>query len=206
MTDKEKEYLSVITPMFLKYGFRTIGVDDISKELGISKKTLYQTFKDKADIIQKAITRLIEEDQKTTCTIVQESENAIDEIIQTAKHISRKLEDLHPVVYYEAQKYYSTTFKAYQEHKKEFVFKMIKNNIERGVQEGLFRENVDTTIIAALFVHKIDLFIDRGDFEGKRFSFKQVYFEMIRYHIRGLASEKGRAYLKERIKQEEIDI
>lgn len=203
--EKKQEFLVQIIPLFLKYGFKSMGVDDISKELGISKKTLYQAFKDKNEIVYEAVSALMSQEENISCQIAETSENAIDEVIQMAKVITQKFEALHPSVRFEIAKYYPEAYKVFQRHKTEFVFSFIKNNIIRGIDEGLYRGNLNPNIISGLFVHKMELFLDRSGFGGKDYSFKEVYLEMIRYHIRGLASEKGRNYLRERIKDETLN-
>ncbi len=205
-SEKRYEYLEQIMRLFLKYGFKSVGVNDIAKELGISKKTLYQEFKDKNEIIEETVKAFMKLEETQTCHILEQSENAIDKIIQMAKAITARFEELHPSVHFEMEKYYPFAKKMFEKHKTEFVFGCIKDNIERGMQEGLYRKNLDSTILAGLFVHKMEIFMDREGFGGKKYSFHEVYLEMIRYHIRGLANENGRTYLIERIKKESIDI
>lgn len=203
---KKYDYLAQISKLFLKYGFKSVGVDDIAKELGISKKTLYQEFKDKNEIVMEVVKSFIAMEENATMCIANESINAIDEVIQMAKLISQKFEDLHPSIIFEINKYYPEAHKLFEKHKNEFVFSCIKRNLERGVKEKLYRRNLDPNIISGLFVNKMEIFMDREGFGGKKYSFPEVYFEMMRYHIRGIASEEGREYLKQRIKQLQIDL
>lgn len=206
ISEKRLEYLQNISQLFLKYGFKSVGVDDIAKELGISKKTLYKEFKDKNEIVFECIQFVISLEENSTCEIFDNSENAIDEIIEMSKVITVRFDELHPSVHFEVQKYYPQAFKLFTKHKTEFVFGCIKKNVERGIKEGFYRKSLDANIIAGLFVHKMELFMDRDGFGGVKYSFQEVYLEMIRYHIRGLASEAGRTYLRERIKNETINI
>lgn len=205
-SEKKIEYLKVITQLFMKYGFKSIGVDDIARELGISKKTLYQEFKDKNDIVEQVISDLVGKEQQETCEISDNSVNAIDEIIHISKKIGGKYQETQPSIVYELQKYYPSAWKIFQNHKTNHVFKRIKANLDRGMAEGLYRNNLKTGIIATLFVNKMELFLDGDAFGEKKYSFQEIYFEMMRYHIRGIASEKGREYLKTRIQQEQIDL
>ena len=190
----------------MKYGFKSIGVDDIAKELGISKKTLYQEFKDKSDIVQQVVSSAIEKEERETKDINANAINAIDEIIHMSKNIGSKYQETQPSIIFELRKYYPKAWSLFQFHKKNHVFNHIKQNIERGIKEGLYRSNIKTDIIATLFVNKMDMFLDGDAFGEKKYSFQEVYFEMMRYHIRGIASEKGREYLKTRIQQEKIDL
>lgn len=204
--DKKTEYLRIIAQLFMRYGFKSVGVDDISKELGISKKTLYQEFKDKNDIVDQVTAMVIGEEQTMVCSIADKSENAIDEVIELAKLIGAKHENIHPSIHFELKKYYPRAFKRFEEHKHNHVFNCIKSNLDRGINEALYRGNINTDIIAGIFVNKMEMFIDRDSFGDKEYSFQEVYFEMMRYHIRGIASEKGREYLKNRIQQDKIDL
>lgn len=204
--EKKQYYLEQITHLFLKYGFKSVGVDDIAKELGISKKTLYQEFKDKNEIINEAVKRFVDNEEEHSLAACQQSENAIDEIISIAKVMSQKFDVIHTSVMFELEKYYPEAWKAIQNHKNQFVFSCIKNNLERGIKENLYRDNMNTNIIARLFVNKIELFTDSSVFGDERYSFGEIYLEMMRYHIRGIANENGRNYLKERIKQVKIDL
>ena len=204
-SERRQEWLGEIMPLFLKYGFKSVGVDDIAKELGISKKTLYQEFKDKNEIVVDCVRAFMHQEEITTQEILLSSENAIDEVIQIAKVITQKMDHLHPSVHFDVEKYYPVANKIFEKHKSEFVFNCIKDNVHRGIKEGLYRSNLDADIISGLFVHKMNLFIDRDGFGNKNYSFKEVYLEMIRYHIRGMASEKGRDYLRERIKNETLN-
>lgn len=203
--DKKQCLLEQISHLFLKYGFRSVGVDDIAKELGISKKTLYQEFKDKNEIINEAVRQFVESEEQQSLSVCSTSENAIDEVIAIAKIMSQKFDTIHTSVMFELEKYYPEAWKIIQNHKHQFVYNCILNNLDRGIAENLYRQNMNTKIIARLFVNKIELFTDTDTFGGN-FSFGEIYLEMMRYHIRGIANENGRLYLKERIKQEQIDL
>jgi AcrR family transcriptional regulator len=204
--NKKTEYLKIIGGLFLKFGFKSMGVDDIARELGISKKTLYQEFKDKNDIIDQVVTAMINEEETSTCMVADESDNAIDEIIQLAKMITTKFKDVHPSVIFELQKYYPAIGKKFENHKKENVYSCMHQNLKRGIKEGLYRSNLNIDIIASLFINKIEMIMNRDFVGGEDYSFQQVYLEMMRYHVRGIANEKGREYLKGRINQVKIDL
>jgi AcrR family transcriptional regulator len=204
--NKKATYLKTIGGLFLKFGFKSIGVDDIAKELGISKKTLYKEFKDKNDIVDQVVTAMIFEEEASTCMVADESENAIDEVIQLAKMMSEKFKDIHPSVVFELQKYYPVIGKKFDNHKKENVYSCIQQNLQRGIDEGFYRSNLNINIIAALFINKIEMVMQRDFVGGESYSFKEVYLEMMRYHIRGVSNEKGREYLKGRINQVKIDL
>ena len=81
----------------------------------------------------------------------------------------------------------------------------VRRNLEDGIRQGLFRENLNIPIVAKLYVGRIVLIMDPTVFPPSEFDVKDVFFENIRYHIRGIASEEGVKYLKQRFKKPDTD-
>ena len=112
------------------------------------------------------------------------------------------LKEMHPSVMFDLQKYYPESFLIFSNHKRVFIANCVEKNIARGIEEGLYRDNINVVIISRLYLSKIDAIWNTDLFPSKDFSFAQVHLEMIRYHIRGLASSEGLIYLKKRISKE----
>jgi hypothetical protein len=69
-----------------------------------------------------------------------------------------------------------------------------------GIQQGMYRENLNADIISGLYVGRMDVIFDEALFPRAQFNAAQIYTETIRYHIRGIASEKGIIYLQDKFK------
>ncbi len=204
-TEKSKELLTAITGLFMQYGIKSLTMDDICKHLGISKKTLYLYVSDKKDLVKKSLALAISEEQCMLGGICEEKENAIDELISINIKISEKLQSLQPAVMYDLQKHYPEAWKIMEDHKQCFVYGMLVNNIKNGIEQGVYRKNVTAEIVAKIYVSMIDKIFDINFFPAQQYSFQSMHKEIVRYHIRGIASKKGIEYLVTRLKDDNHD-
>jgi AcrR family transcriptional regulator len=198
MKNTREKYLIVIAQQFMKYGIKSVTMDDISKNLSISKKTLYKHFKDKNDIVETIMKLDIEMEKslmEQTCSV---SGNAIEETYAFSAIVTEKLKDLNTSVIYDLEKYHPKTWKLFVNHKRGYVYECIKYNLERGLEEGLYRKNLNPEIVAKLYSEKIDMLFDKDLFPNEKFGFTEVYSEMMKYHLKGIVSKEGLKYLKEK--------
>ena len=147
-----------------------------------------------------------QEDQNVIEELIAKSKNAIDEIILITHYVGQQLKSIHPSIHYDLEKYYPEAWGMFYDHKNDFIYNSVVTNLQRGIKEGLYREEMDAEVIAKLYVSKIDILFDPDIFPVSKFSFQEVHFELIRYHIRGIASQEGIEYLKGRVKDEDIKL
>lgn len=205
MEAKSRNTIAKVHDLLMQFGIKSLTMDDIARNLGISKKTIYTFVSDKADLVEKAIIHYMDEDKVVMEKIHDDSENAIEELISISKNVSQHLRKMHPSILFDLQKYYPKAYEKFEEYKSEHVMACVKRNLEEGISQGLFRENLNIPIVAKLYVGRIDLIMDPTVFHPSKFDVKDVFYENIRYHIRGIASEKGVEYLKERFKKPDTD-
>lgn len=205
MEAKSRNTIAKVHDLLMQFGIKSLTMDDIARNLGISKKTIYTFVSDKADLVEKAIIYYMDEDKAVMEKIHDDSENAIEELISISKNVSQHLRKMHPSILFDLQKYYPKAYEKFEEYKSEHVMACVKRNLEEGISQGLFRENLNIPIVAKLYVGRIDLIMDPTVFPPSKFDVKDVFYENIRYHIRGIASEKGVKYLKERFKKPDTD-
>lgn len=206
METNEKELLLLsVTELFMRYGIKSLTMDDISRHLGISKKTLYLVATDKKDLVKQCVELTVNAEECMLCDITTQKGNAIDELFDVNKRISQKLQNVQPAVMYDLQKYYPEAWKLMENHKQCFVAEMVVENIKRGIEEGLYRENVNAEIVAKIYVGLIDKMFDPDFFPTNKYSFEVLHREIARYHIRGIASEKGIKYLSKKLVDENLN-
>ncbi len=198
MNENRNKYLLAIGEQFLKYGIKSVTMDDISKNLGISKKTLYKYFKDKDEIVNTLMSTDIESEKQIMETVCCKAVNAIEETYAFSNVIIDKLKDLNASLLYDLEKYHPKAWEVFIHHKRHYVYGCIKNNIERGLKEGLYRKNLNPDIIARLYSEKMDMLFDKEIFPYENYTFEEVYSEMIRYHLKGLVSKEGLKFIKEK--------
>ena len=201
--DKQTQIISEITMLFMKYGIKSLTMDEISRHMGISKKTLYQYVSDKNDLVKKGVGLLIEHEKMMLCSAMDESKTAIDELIGVTKCVSSEIGEMHPSVIFDLQKYYPEAWKLMEEHKKQFIYNMMLENLKRGINEGYYRENINPLIIANIYIGMVDNILNPENPINKHISIDRMHTEIIRYHIKGIANDKGLDYLKEALKNKE---
>ena len=178
--------------LVMKYGIKSVSMDDISRSIGISKKTIYQYFENKRALIAEVIDDHIEKDEKDIQEIVANSKNAIHEIIEIARHILSFLKGMSPSMIYDTQKYYPRQWEKVERQHFSFFHDIIKSNIERGQKEGLYNEDVNAEIIAKLYIKQSLAISDESTFSSVEYPRSELYKTLITYHIRGLLTTKGR--------------
>jgi len=181
--------------LFMRCGLRSVTMDDVSRELGISKKTLYQHVIDKPDLVRKTVEKEIESDQQAVEEILKKNLNAIDELIEISHLVAEKFKNLHPSIMYDMQKYYPDSWALLENYRSRFIVKVILENILKGQKQGLFRTNFKPEVIARLYATKVQLITDIQVFPTSEFNQADVYKESLRYHIYGISNEKGITYL-----------
>lgn len=202
MDQKKLEILERSGAVFMKYGLKSVTMDDLCREIGVSKKTIYKYFEDKTDLVNSILRSKIDTDRSICHHCVDNSENAIAELINTSRFIQEQFSNINPTLFYDLQKHYPEAWRMIQTHKWEFVLDNIRTNIIRGKKEQLYRENLDPDIIARYYVSSMDNMMDGSVYPTSEFKTEKVLTELLRFHIRGLASDLGIKYLKEHFNRE----
>lgn len=202
MEERKDVLLLRAAGVFLRLGLKSVTMDTLANELGVSKKTLYKHFEDKNELVNAIIEQRLEMDKQVCAQDFEIAENAIDALLRISRTIMENIGSINPTVFFDLKKNYPQAYQKIVNHKKEFVYNTYKSNIERGITEGLFRENMDPDVIAKMHVAMTDVIMGGEVFPWPDYEFRTVFLEVFRFQIRGMASEEGIAYLKERINRE----
>lgn len=204
MDEKKIDILERSTGVFLRLGIKSVTMDDLARELGISKKTIYKYFADKNELVSTIIRFKVNED----CNAVagcKTSTNAIEEMFVVSEFIMEQLKNVTPTVFFDLKKYHPEAWQIMEDHKWNFVRNLIKQNIERGIKEEIYRKNADPLILSGLYVSATDTILNSQIFPWPHYKFQDVYMQMILNHLFGISNTKGREYLKQRLKNEHND-
>lgn len=187
--------------LFMKYGVKSVTMDDLAKEAGVSKKTLYQIAKNKEDLVMKTLSKYFENEMEQCKQFSEESVNAIEELLSIAKNLIDQLHSMNPAVVYELKKYYPKAYQLMENYRFSFIYKTMLNNLKKGVKQGLYRKDINADIIAKIYVARADIIFDTALFPSSEYNWVEVYREALLYHIRGIVAEKGFAYLTDYVKK-----
>jgi AcrR family transcriptional regulator len=206
MNDELKNILERVRCLYLKYGIKSITMDDVSRELGISKKTLYQFVSDKTDLVSKVLDTEIERRAYDFDTMGI-GNNAVEEMVLVNKHVHKMLKEYNPSTEYDLRKYYPDLYRKFRDGRRKKMYDWVLNNLKRGKEEGLYRQEINEEIIAKLYVHRNEVLMEDEQFNLVEYTSQKFFVEVLIYHIRGIANEKGTRILQDNlqtIKQEDI--
>lgn len=192
--------------IFKKYGLKSITMDDLSKEMGISKKTLYRFVENKTDLIQKIIDFENKKIDELFNHHSQKGENAIDVLYGLSYKVIKMLKSANPAFTYDLQRYYGELCHKHLEQKRQKTYKHIKANLDKGIKEGIYREDINTEMVALLYVQNMENVMSPDNLFGPSFSPAGLFKVMFENHIRSIANEKGLKYFEEKIKDQNFNI
>ena len=190
MDAKRKEIIRRARAIYWKYGIRSVSMDDISRDLAISKKTLYQYFSNKQDLVGCVLNYAFDEFDNTVQNILKKDQNAIDDLLELSIKSSEHIKNVHPSVTFDLQKYYPELHRESQLKKHNYATRYIRENILKGIKEGLYRSNLNIDLVASLYIQRLEDLHD-PDYNETGVSFKMVFEVMFENHIRGISNEKG---------------
>ncbi len=177
--------------LFMQFGLRSVSMDDIATGLGMSKKTIYQYYADKDELIVAVIHEEIQQTQTTCEKDRQQSSNAVHELFLAMEMVVEMFSAMNPSLLFDMQKYHPRAFLQFQKHKNDYVYGMIRENILRGIKEELFRPEIHVDIMSRYRLETMMLPF-HPDFHSKlKFNLAEVEEEFMVHFLFGMASPKG---------------
>jgi TetR/AcrR family transcriptional regulator, cholesterol catabolism regulator len=183
--------------LFSRYGVKSISMDDIARELGISKKTLYQFVENKADLLRKSLAQLHKDFNICADDIDNKNLNAIDELLEMSKHVREEFQKLNPSHIFDFQKYYPEVFKEHTQAEKDLAYRLVRKNLEKGIVQGLYRPDLDIDLLAGLYIQKMQTIYDPDFFSQLQASPEKIFEVMFENHIRGICNNEGISYFEQ---------
>lgn len=205
MDSVKAEIVDKCCGLFIKYGTKSITMDDIAREMGMSKKTIYQHFSDKEDVVMAFISEFTNKQNCTMQNIAEISENVIDELITSAEHMKQMISNLNPSLVFDLKKYHPKCWAEYVNFKKTHLEKFIYNTLLKGIQQGYFRKEIDCSILAKLRVEMVEICFNTEVFPQEQFSMPTVQIEAMNNFVFGICTLKGHKLLNKykQIEEEE---
>jgi len=171
-------------------------MDDIARELGMSKKTIYQFYQNKAEIVHEVAKAHFQTEKAQSETISQEAENAIDEEFRILMWSLQVFQTLAPNLVSEVRKYYPQTWQIFEQFQNEYIMHKVRENLDRGIDEGLYRPEIDREVIAQLRLAQVEWFLGLDRLGADQFKPIRVQIQLFDLYMHGICSEKGRALLR----------
>lgn len=181
--------------LFHKFGIKTITMDEIAGQLGISKKTIYLYFKDKDELVDAVFTDIMCRNQEYCEETKKNAKNAIHEGFMIMKIMEKMFENLNPVTLFDLERNHPKTFNKFHLHKYNFLFTAIIENIEWGKKEGLYREDLESEVAAKVRLENMMLPFNQDIFPTGKFNLTDLQKQLIEFFLYSIVTPKGYKFI-----------
>ncbi|UTA68184.1 TetR/AcrR family transcriptional regulator [Emticicia sp. 21SJ11W-3] len=190
----KERILKTAESLFRKFGIRSVSMDDIASELGISKKTIYQNFEDKDSIVYEIARTNMVCDIEESERIYKESANPIEQVFKETTLLRKQASTINPAVFYDLKKYHPKTWQLFQEYNKVNFLEIVKQNLREGIAQGYYREDINIEILSRLRMEEVEFAFSREVFPPDSFNQMDVHTTLIDHFLRGIMTPKGLAF------------
>lgn len=203
--EAQEKILTVSLQLFFKYGIKHVTMDDIAKELGMSKKTIYQFYKEKDDLVTQLCEVEMLEQEKTFHEIQQSAKDPIHEIMLISIKMREMMQHINPLFFIDLQKFYPSAYKRFQKFKEECAFKDVLSNIKKGLEMGVYRADINAEFVARYRLAQIDMLMFGNYFSFDKISFTRAHELSLEMFVYGICTIKGHKLINnyKKIKEEE---
>lgn len=190
-----EEILHKATELFLNLGFKSVTMDDLAQEMGISKKTIYTHFENKTRLVEESTMDLFWFISNGIDEIVSLQKDPIEELYDIKKFVMLHLKDEKSSPQYQLQKYYPKIHTTLQKKHFDVMQDCVRDNVRRGIALGIYRDNLNVEFIWRIYFSGVNSIKDNNLFPIKIFSMVQLMDDFLEYHLRGIVTPKGRKKL-----------
>lgn len=177
--------------LFRRYGIKSVTMDEIASQIGMSKKTIYHCFSDKNELVDEVVAEMLEENKTCCLESRKKATNAIEEVCLGMESLQEMLSSMNPSILYDIERGHPQTFKKFLEYKYDFLFELMTKNIEKGKEEGLYRPEVNAEFISKVRLETIMLAFNEEIFPKNKYSLVYIQYELMEYFLYAMATPKG---------------
>ncbi|MEO8403572.1 MAG: TetR/AcrR family transcriptional regulator [Chitinophagaceae bacterium] len=177
--------------LFMQYGIRSVSMDDIANSLGMSKKTLYQYYADKDELVDAVVNTHITGIEVDCLDCRKDAKDAIHEIFITMERIMDEFNNMNPMLLYDMEKFHFKAYQRFREHKDKFLIKVIRENIEWGISDELYRSDFNIDIMCKFRVESMMIPFNVALFPPGKYNLATLSEQIIEHFVYGMASIKG---------------
>ncbi len=177
--------------LFFKYGIKSVTMDDVARHLGISKKTIYQFYSDKNEVVETLVIRQTKNNECEFQKISEDSANVVEEVFEMMKRLGLMFAQMNPNLFYDMQKYHPNSWKLFKQFKENTIERMVEDSVKRGIEQGLVRSDINTKIVARLRMEEVEMGFNPNVFPPDKFKIVDVQLALLDHFLHGICTLKG---------------
>lgn len=177
--------------LFMQYGIRSISMDDLAAAIGISKKTIYQYYADKDNLVLEIVETMLADNMKDCENSKAIAENAIHEGFLAIDITMKLFSSMNPMLVNDLYKYHPRAYKQFSDHKNNYLYSALKENIARGIAEGCYREDIQVEVMARFRVESIMIPFSPDYYNKVNSSLAGIHLELFYLFLYGMSTPRG---------------
>ncbi|GAB3907194.1 TetR/AcrR family transcriptional regulator [Mucilaginibacter boryungensis] len=190
MSQKER-ILAGSLELFFRAGIKSVTMDDIAKHLAVSKKTIYQFFTDKNELVIALVKQRMAEDEQQMLEIMQKYDNVIEQLLEMMKCSEEIAARANPILMYDLQKYHPEGWELVQQFKSNVVLQTLENLLKQGKEQGYIRPEIDVKVIARMRMNQVEMGFNTAIFPPHEFSPWAVQQQFLEHFNYGICTLEG---------------
>ncbi|MCH5327757.1 MAG: TetR/AcrR family transcriptional regulator [Coprobacter sp.] len=195
-TELRERIVGTASVLFERNGIKSVTMDAIAGQMGISKRTLYETFRDKDELLMECFVYQHRETEAETDRIVKTSSNSMEILLRVFFYMLRKLRTTNRNFYSDMKKYHASISVMFEDDRREHL-RNAARLMEQGKEEGLIRADLKLEIVSMLLKAQFEIWRNTDDFDTSRYSFVEIFETIFMNFFRGIATAKGAAFIEE---------
>ena len=189
--EAKERILQKANELYMRYGIRSVTMDEIALQTGVSKKTIYQFYADKDELVDAVINDEITHNENCCQQDINQSENAVHELFLAMDMVLEMFRSMNPSVLYDMEKYHPRAFQKFLKHKNDYLYNVIRENLVRGIKEDLYRDDINIDIISRYRVELVMLPFNPAFQARVKHNLAEIEEEIILHYVFGLVNLKG---------------
>jgi AcrR family transcriptional regulator len=181
--------------LFSRFGIKSVTMDDIAKHLSISKKTIYQFFKDKDEVVHTLLENKIKIDCAEFEEVSASAPNVVEEVFGHMKKLHKMLTNANPNMFYDLRKHHPRSWELVSRFRHDIVLAMVEKALEKGKRDGFVRSDVNSKILARLRVEQIEMGFNPAVFPPDKYQILDVQIAMVEHFLYGVCTLKGHKHI-----------
>lgn len=189
--DIQEHIITESDNLFCQYGIKSVTMDDIAGKLGISKKTIYQHFKDKNALVIEIFRNKLDTQGCKMHENVSQSIDAVHEVFSAVTLTRSLLSKMNPTLFYDLQKYHPLAWKEFKVFREKELYQVIFENLKRGLKEGYYRPEINLEVLTRMRIEQIDMIFNQVAYPISEFNLSQVLIEITEHFLYGICTPQG---------------
>ncbi len=177
--------------LFHQYGFKSVTMDEIASQSGVSKKTIYQYYSDKDELVDVVIRNITSYSKFLCDQNIGMARDAVHELFQAMNVIQQIIGDMNPVMMYDLERAHPNSYKVFLDFRNKYLHDVIIANLHRGIKEGLYRPDINIELVTKIRLEQLMLGFNQHIFPPSKFNIVDTQKSIIEHFLFGVASLKG---------------